>query len=290
MRPEPLSARWTPRFRRRRVRRPERLDVRRGPCHHVVVDPTNSAAAWATPWRRCLTRRPKTVNEPPALTLHFHPLASYCWKVLLALYEAGTPFRTIQIDGVPKENEAYAHLWPMAKMPLLQDGDRTVPESSIIIEYLDVHHRGSVALIPDDADAAREVRLWDRFFDLYVHAPMQKCVSDRLRPEGAQDAVGVEEARATLDTAYAMLDRRMAARTWAAGDTFSMADCAALPPLFYADAVHPYRATHPALAGYFERLVTRPSAQRVLREAQPWLQYFPFAHALDPRFLAPPVV
>jgi glutathione S-transferase len=225
-------------------------------------------------------------NDQPTLTLHMHPLASYCWKVLIALYEAETPFQTVQIDGVPKDDKAYAELWPIAKMPLLQDGELVLPETSIIIDYLQAHHPGRAILIPADADAVREVRLWDRFFDLYVHTPMQKFVSDRLRPEGAKDAVGVEEARATLDTAYAMLDRRMAEHTWAAGDAFSMADCAAMPPLFYVDAVHPYRATYPALAAYFERLVSRPSAQRVIREAQPWLRYFPFADALEPRFLA----
>ncbi|MBV9511601.1 MAG: glutathione S-transferase family protein [Caulobacteraceae bacterium] len=225
-------------------------------------------------------------TDPPALILHMHPLASYCWKVLLALYEAGTPFRAVQVDGVPKDDKSYASLWPIAKMPLLQDGDLVLPETSIIIDYLQGRHPGAAALIPADADAAREVRLWDRVFDLYVHTPMQKFVSDRLRPEGAKDALGVEEARATLDVAYAMLDRRMAGRAWVAGDAFSMADCAALPPLFYADAVYPYRVAYPALAAYFERLVARPSVQRVIREAQPWLQYFPFAEALEPRFLA----
>jgi len=225
-------------------------------------------------------------NDETSLTLHMHPLASYCWKVLLALYEAGTPFQTVHVHGVPKDNKAYAELWPMAKMPLLQDGEIVLPETSIIIDYLQAHHPGSIILIPADADAAREVRLWDRFFDLYVHTPMQKLVSDRLRPEDAKDPFGVEEARATLDTAYAMLDRRMAERKWAAGDAFSMADCAAMPPLFYVDAVHPYRATCPALGAYFERLASRPSAQQVICEAQPWLQYFPFADALEPRFLA----
>jgi glutathione S-transferase len=224
-------------------------------------------------------------TDQPALTLHMHPLASYCWKVLIALYEAETPFQIVQIDGAPKDSAAYSELWPIAKMPLLQDGERVVPETSIIIEYLQAYHPGSAVLIPADGDAAREVRLWDRFFDLYVHAPMQKFVSDRLRPKGAKDAAGVEEARATLDTAYAMLDRRMAERTWAAGDAFSMADCAAIPPLFYVDAVHPYRVAYPALAAYFERLVSRPSVHRAIREAQPWLRYFPFVEALEPRFL-----
>ena len=111
--------------------------------------------------------------------------------------------------------------------------------TSIIIDYLQAHHPGRAVLIPAHGDAAREVRLWDRIFDLYAHTPMQKIVSDRLRPESAKDALGVDEARRTLDTAYALLERRMAGRTWAAGDAFSMADCAAMPPLFYVDAMHP---------------------------------------------------
>ncbi len=221
----------------------------------------------------------------PTLTLYLHPLASYCWKVLLALYEAGTPFRAVQLDGLPKDDPAFTALWPIAKMPLLRDGAAVVPETSIIIDYLQANYPGAAVLIPADGDAAREVRLWDRFFDLYVHMPMQNIVSDRLRPEGRMDPAGVQEARAMLDTAYAMLDQRMAAREWVSGESFSMADCAAMPPLFYLDAIHPYRAAHPALAAYFERLARRPSAERVILEAQPWFDYFPFADALDPRFL-----
>ena len=148
-------------------------------------------------------------TEPASLTLHAHPLASYCWKVLIALYELGTPFRIEQVDGRPKDSETFAEMWPIAKMPLLQDRALIVPETSVIIEYLQAHHPGSVILIPGDADAGREVRLWDRFFDLYVHTPMQKLVSDRLRPEGTKDPAGVGDARATLDTAYAMLEHRM---------------------------------------------------------------------------------
>jgi glutathione S-transferase len=225
-------------------------------------------------------------TDQSELILYMHPLASYCWKVLLALYENGTPFRKVQIDGVPKANNAYAALWPMAKMPLLQDGAIVVPETSIIIEYLQAHHSGSMVLIPADGDAAREVRLWDRFFDLYIHGPMQKLVSDRMRTENAKDPLGVDEARATLDTAYALLDQRLRGRIWAAGEGFSMADCAAMAPLFYLDAIYPYRDIYPMLADYFERLMDRPSVQMIIREAQPWLQYFPFVETLDPRFVA----
>src|ERR1700749_4374556 len=188
----------------------------------AVPNGSGASTVWAAISPRCRKKDPTMTDRTTPLTLHMHPLASYCWKVLLALYESDTPFRTVRVDGAPKENKAYAEMWPIAKMPLLQDGARVIPESSIIIEYLQAHHAGSAVLIPVDGDAAREVRLWDRFFDLYVHAPMQKFVSDRLRPEGTKDAVGVEEARTTLETAYAVLDRRMAERTWAADDAFSM--------------------------------------------------------------------
>jgi glutathione S-transferase len=222
----------------------------------------------------------------PQLTLHFHPLAAYCWKVLIALYEAQTPFKGEMLNGRPSDDAAFTALWPIAKMPVLQDAARgqIVPETSIIIDYLDQYYPGPARMIPADPDLAREVRLWDRIFDLYVSTPMQKHVSDRLQPEGQKDPAGVVAAKATLDAAYAMLEARMATRTWAVGEAFTLADCAALPALFYAEPVHPFSANHPALAAYLDRLVARPSVRRVLAEAKPWLQYFPFNEALSPRF------
>jgi glutathione S-transferase len=229
-----------------------------------------------------------TVQEP-VLTLYAHPLAAYCWKVKLALYESQTPFRTELIDGRPKAHPALSALWPIGKMPVLHDatGDRVVPESTIIIEYLQRHYPGSIALIPDEPALQLDVRLWDRFFDLHIQTPMTKLVIDRLRPDDRKDPAGVDEAREALDTAYAILAPRMATRIWAAGDDFTLADCAALPALFYADAIRPFSRAHPTLAGYLDRLTTRPSARRVIREAQPFFQFFPFHAALDPRFTSP---
>lgn len=213
-----------------------------------------------------------------ALKLYLHPLASYCHKVLIALYESATPFEPLIVDlGDAAERAALVALWPFGKFPLLSDERRgcTVPESSIIIEYLDRHYPGAARLIPDEPAAALETRLQDRFYDLYVHAPMQKIVLDRLRPAGEGDATGVAEARQTLTTAYALADAQMATRRWAAGADFSMADCAAAPALFYADKLQPFRGTHPHLAAYFERLLQRPSYARVLHEAEPWMRQFP---------------
>jgi glutathione S-transferase len=218
------------------------------------------------------------------LTLYFHPLASYCHKVLIALYENETPFTPVTVNlGDPDERAALRALWPLTKFPVLTDGDRVIPETSVIIEYLHERHPGPVPMLPDDPDARLDARLWDRFFDLYVGGPMQTIVGDRLRPEGAADPHGVAAARAQLRTAYDVIETRMARRDWAAG-AFSMADCAAAPVLFYTATLEPM-ADRPALTAYYERLMARPSVARVLDEARPWFRLYPFREALPPRFL-----
>jgi len=224
-----------------------------------------------------------------ALTLHYHPLSSFCHKVLIALYENGTPFAGRVVDlGDAANRAAFVALWPVGKFPVLRDDARaqTVPESTIIIEYLDRHYPGPRPLLPADGDGRREARLWDRLFDLYVHLPMQKIVGDRLRPQTERDPRGVADALAGLRTAYGVADKHMAERTWAAGEQFSLADCAATPALFYAGIAQPFADTHPNLAAYFERLVSRPSVRRVLAEAQPYFSMFPMADKIPTRFLA----
>lgn len=222
------------------------------------------------------------------LTLYIHPLASFCHKVLIAFYESGVDFRSETVDlSDPESASDLTAKWPVGKIPVLHDEalGQIVPETSIIIEYVDRHYPGSVRLLPDDADERLEARLWDRFFDLYVSAPMQKIVTDRLRPDDGRDAIGVADARRTLDTAYQMIDGRMKERRWAAGDGFSIADCAAAPGLFYAAIVHPFAETHTGLSAYFERLLERPSMQRTLDDARPFFSMFPYRDAMPERFL-----
>ncbi len=213
-----------------------------------------------------------------SLTYHFHPLASFCHKPLIALYENDTPFDTVLVDlGDESSGADFKELWPVGKMPVLRDTarDRIVPESTIIIEYLDRYYPGKIQFVPTDAEEAWRTRLADRFYDLYVQEPMQKIVVDRIRPAGQHDAFGVEQARATLRTAYGMIERDMASRTWAMGDAFTMADCAAAPALFYAEKVEPFTGTHRHMAAYFDRLLNRPSFARVLTEAEPYFKFFP---------------
>lgn len=213
-----------------------------------------------------------------SLKLYFHPLSSFCQKALTALYESGTPFELVIVDFSNAESAAaLKKIWPIGKIPVLRDEarDRTVPEASIIIEYLAQHYPGKSQLVPPDADLARQMRLRDRFFDLYVNVPMQKIVMDRLRPAGKNDFYGVDEAKTLLQTSLGMIDRDMEAKTWVMGEAFTMADCAAAPPLFYANMLMPFGDTHKGAARYLGRLMERPSFARAVKEAQPYLKLMP---------------
>lgn len=211
------------------------------------------------------------------MTLQFfgHPFSSYSWKVQIALYENETPFdyRVLSPDQ-PENGAVLGRHAPTGKFPLLVDGKTAVSEASTIIEYLQLHHPGPVRLIPE-GDAGLEVRMLDRIFDNYVMASMQKPVSDALRPEGSKDPFGVAEAMKTLDTIYAWLDTRLAGRAWAAGDAFTLADCAAAPSLFYADWVREIPAEFANLRAYRAKVLARPSVARAVDEARPYRAYFP---------------
>ena len=206
--------------------------------------------------------------------LYAHPFSSYCQKVLVALYENPIPFDYRNLEDAQANAELTA-LWPMRRFPILVDGDRTVFEATSVIEYLDLHYPGPVKLIPEDRVNAIEVRMLDRFFDNYVSTPQQKVVADSLRPEADRDPYGVRKARTMLDTAYAWLDLRMATREWAAGPTFTLADCAAAPFLFYADWTHEIDPRFAHVRAYRQRLLARPSFQRAVEEARPYRRYFP---------------
>lgn len=213
-----------------------------------------------------------------AFKLYYHPLASYCWKVLMALYESETPFEGVLVNlGNADERAALGKLWPLLKFPVLveEGSGQVVPESSIIVEYLAETRPKGRQLLPSDPALALEVRLMDRLFDQQIHEPMQKHVSDKLRPEDKRDPYGVEQAHAQIAQAYELLEQRLSERTWAAGSDFTLADCAAAPALYYANRIHPIPVTRPRLLAYWEQLKARASFARVFEEAAPYLHLFP---------------
>jgi glutathione S-transferase len=212
-----------------------------------------------------------------SLELFLHPLSSYTHKVLIALYESDIAFVAKRLDE-PAVASEWERLSPLRRFPILRDAKRgqVVPESTIIIEYLQTQFPGRVKLIPDDPQLAWQVRLRDRFFDNYLHTPMQKFAFDRRRPEADRDAYGVEEAKAMFVTALKSVDAEMAGKTWAMGDEFTLADCSAAPALFYGNRFYgPFRETHPNALVYLDRLMARPSYARALEEARPFMHMLP---------------
>jgi glutathione S-transferase len=208
------------------------------------------------------------------LTLFGHPFSSYTWKVLIPLYADGTEFEFRQ---VPENEENYAELkriWPFGKFPVLVDDGEPVIETSCIIEHLQAHHPGRNTWIPD-GERGRRVRFLDRFFDLYVQGNMQPAVNHALRPDGMGDAYGAEEGRKKLHIAYDWLEANLPDDAWAAGGTFTLADCAAAPALFYADWVEEIGDSRPRLKAYRARLLAQPEVARVVDEARPYRPYFP---------------
>jgi len=212
-----------------------------------------------------------------SLTLYFHPLSSFCHKALIALYENDIPFTPVSVDlSDETSRNAFRAVWPIGKFPVLRDGDRVIPESTSIIEYLALHHPGRSKLIPENAETAFKTREVDRFYDLSLHVNMQKIIGDRWRPAGQKDPHGVAHAQDNVETALAIADKDMANKTWAIGDNLTMADCAAAPPLFYCDfAIAPLTERYDNLAAYLGRLKKRPSYARALKEAEPFMHMVP---------------
>ena len=210
------------------------------------------------------------------LVLYYHPLSSFCWKVLIALYEADVSFEARLVNlGDPADRAVFKAVWPLAKFPVLRDDMRgkTIPESSIIIDYLARTEPSAASLLPSDPELAMQTRLIDRLIDGYIHLPLQRVVADRLRPDGQHDSFGVEQAKDQIRSGYSLI-APMIAGPWAMGEAFTLADCAALPALFYADYAVPL-VDWPELSSYLGRLKERPSVARVLTEAGPYFQYFP---------------
>ena len=210
------------------------------------------------------------------LVLHQHPFASYCQKVLIALYELGVPFEPHLVDGAEGRAEL-ARLWPMATIPVLTDGELILPESTTIIEYID-----DGTLVPD-----LQARLWDRFSDQHLSTPMQKIVADTLRPEGRNDPEGVADARRAWlpptasstsgwRTGHGRAARR--SRSPTAPPSRRCSICA---------RIHRWDDGHANITRYYRDLLARPTITRVVEEARPLRRLFPLPWPPDQDDLGP---
>jgi glutathione S-transferase len=210
------------------------------------------------------------------LKVHAHPLSSYCWKVFVALDEAGLTYELVHIDlADPEVGARFRRISPFGMMPVLEDLAKgvTTPEATVIIQHLARSYPSAAHLVPTGDDAL-DVAFWDRVFDLHVQNHLQRVVGDRLRTPETRDPFGVAQAKAALSRAYEVVEERMAGREWVAGG-FTMADCAACPALHYANKVVPIAEAFPNTVAYLARLEARPSFARVLEGAKPYAHFFP---------------
>ncbi len=213
----------------------------------------------------------RTIPPGRHVRLFYHPVSSNCQKVLIALYEKEMPFEACIVDMFDrKANADYrATVNPIGKIPcLISNEGEWIPESSIIIEYIDRFSNGH-RLIPDDPTLARRTRFWDRFIDLYVNDAFSKVLQDRIRPDDGKDPFGVKQARARLSASYAVLDKHLQTNEWLNGDGFSMADCAATPSLHIGQRALATTG-YPNLDAYYHRMASRAAFQRVWQENLPW--------------------
>jgi len=209
-----------------------------------------------------------------SLELFVHPFSSYSWKALIPIWADGTPFEYRKVFEDPDATARLREIWPIAKFPTLVDNGQVIPEATCIIEHLQAHYPTENVWIPD-GELGRQVRFLDRFFDLYIQGNMQPSVNHALRPEGKGDEYGAELGRKNLRTAYDWLEENLPYEGWAAGDTFTLADCAAAPALFYADWVDEIGDARPKLKAYRARLLAHPWVSRAVEEARPYRPYFP---------------
>lgn len=207
------------------------------------------------------------------MKFYYHPLSTYCQKVLIALYEKGLEFEPEIVNLMDEEARAkYREVYPIGKIPcLVLDDGHMIPESSIIIEYLDTLAKPK--LIKGDADETRKIRFKDRVFDFYLNDAVSTLIMQSMKPESGQDKERIERARFHLDTMYKLMENEFGKQPYANGEEFLLSDCAAAPALFYAEQVAPFSA-HKNIAAYWERLKSRQSIKRTHEEATPFLGAF----------------
>jgi glutathione S-transferase len=204
------------------------------------------------------------------MKLYYYPLSTYCQKVLIALYEKGIEFEGESLMLFdPEVRDQFREIYPLGKIPLLvDDNDHMVPESSIIIEYLDT--KAKPLLIFGDADEQRQIRFKDRMFDLYLLETIATLFFQNMKPANEQDPERIATAQFQIDKIYMFMEMELENQPFSCGSEFTMADCTAAAGLFYASKVAPFD-DRPLIKQYWERLCSMPSVQRVHAEAAPHL-------------------
>lgn len=212
------------------------------------------------------------------MKLYHHPMSTFSQKAMIALEEKGLEYDPCVVQLMdPQGKEDYRKIYPMGKIPMLQlADDHIIPESSIIIEYLD--EIAPPRLIPEDTQYARKTRFKDRMFDNYLNESVGTVFFQNLKPEEQRNHEAIADAQFRISVMYQFMDGELAKQTFACGDQFTMADCAAAAALFYCPTIAPF-SDKPNIVRYWEQLKARPSIKAVHEKVAPHLAAFQAAQA-----------
>jgi glutathione S-transferase len=204
------------------------------------------------------------------MKLYYNPLSTYCQKVMIAFNEKGIAYESELVNLMtPDGRAAFERVYPLGKVPFLKPSDDwQVPESTSIIEYLEDKFPGTPRLIPAaGGDAARQTRFMDRMADLYLNDPVAELLFQKFGFR-AQDEEKAARARKVVSVSFGHYDQRLTKQPWVCGENFTMADCATIPSLFYAQVVMPFDS-FPGVTAYWKRAQQRPSYAKVKAEFEP---------------------
>ncbi|ABM01751.1 glutathione S-transferase family protein [Shewanella amazonensis] len=167
------------------------------------------------------------------MELFYHPLSRYSQKVLLGLYEKQVNFypRVTELRD-PIQRQTFSKIYPPCKLPLLKCSDGSLlPESTIIIEYLDQHIPGGTRLLPKDSADCLRVRLWDRIIDNDISNQLFLLEQQLSMAPEHRNELAMAQVKQRLLQVLASIDDELANSHWLVGDGFTLADCALVPCL-----------------------------------------------------------
>jgi len=209
------------------------------------------------------------------MKLYSGPLSLFSRKIEIALREKALPFERVvvpfsQTRGYSPRHPDVLAANPKGQVPVLTDGDLTLYDSTVILEYLEDAHP-EPALYPQAAQERARCRLLDLFADEIMLTPL-RALMHRTEP-GARESgrweaneAGAREAEAVLAAHFGELDRKLRGKDYLCG-AFSAADIAVFMPVLYARRLGgPSLKEHRALASWYERLEHRPAFAAVTAE------------------------
>ena len=209
------------------------------------------------------------------MRLYSGPLSLFSRKVEIALYEKSVEFERIEVAFTQTEGYRPKHPHvlaanPKGQVPVLADGDLTLFDSTVILEYLEDAYP-TPALYPADARQRARCRMVEVYADEILFTDVRRLLYRTEPPlaDAERQAARQAEGRRGEDGIvghFGRLDGELGGRDYFCGD-FSVADVAMFMTVHFAVRLNgPSLDGFPALAAWYQRVGERPSAARVVRE------------------------